>query len=177
MIISTAAAKAEIEALAGWTDEKVTRKLQAVEQAIRAYTNNNFQARAFRVIADIRDGAAVFAASIPFKIGDTVEISESLYNSGLYTIKEITAGGFTVNEDTIDEHQVLITKISYPADVVDCALNLMRWEATNRDKVGVKSETLSRHSVTYFDLDANNQVMGYPVSLLGGLKAYKKARF
>ena len=63
MIISTAAAKAEIEALAGWTDEKVTRKLQAVEQAIRAYTNNNFQARAFRVVADIRDGAAIFAAS------------------------------------------------------------------------------------------------------------------
>ena len=74
MIISTAAAKAEIEALAGWTDEKVTRKLQAVEQAIRAYTNNNFQARAFRVVADIGDGAAIFAASIPFKVGDTVEI-------------------------------------------------------------------------------------------------------
>lgn len=32
-------------------------------------------------------------------------------------------------------------------------------------------------SVTYVDYDANNQVMGYPVSLLGFLKPYMKARF
>jgi hypothetical protein len=56
-------------------------------------------------------------------------------------------------------------------------INLMKWEKNNRDKVGVKSETISRHSVTYFDQDASNQVMGYPVSLLGFLELYKKARF
>ena len=46
-----------------------------------------------------------------------------------------------------------------------------------RPKTGVKSETLSRYSATYFDQDANNQVMGYPVALLGFLKPYIKARF
>lgn len=56
-------------------------------------------------------------------------------------------------------------------------LNLLKWEVEHRDKVGVKSETLSRHSVTYYDQDANNTVMGYPVSLLGFLAPYRKARF
>ena len=81
-----------------------------------------------------------------------------------------------VEGELMDESHVLVTKIVYPADVVDCACNLLEWEAKNRQKVGIQSETLSRHSVTYFAQDAGNQVMGYPVSLLGCLKAYRKAR-
>jgi hypothetical protein len=53
----------------------------------------------------------------------------------------------------------------------------MIWEVQNRSKVGIQSETLSRHSVTYFAQDASNQLMGYPVTLLGFLKPYIKARF
>ena len=71
----------------------------------------------------------------------------------------------------------LVTKVEYPVDVQMGVINLMKWEITYRNKVGIKSESLSRHSVTYFDQDANNQVMGYPVSLLGFLEPYKKARF
>lgn len=71
----------------------------------------------------------------------------------------------------------LITKVEYPADVRAGVLELLKWDIKNRPKTGVKSETLSRYSVTYFDQDANNQVMGYPVALLGFLKPYIKARF
>jgi len=71
----------------------------------------------------------------------------------------------------------LITKVEYPVDIVQGVINLMKWEVENREKVGIKSETLSRHSVTYFDQDANNTVMGYPVALLGFLQPYMKARF
>lgn len=42
MIISIEQAKALID-LADWKDEKIKMKLKAVEQTIRAYTNNNFQ--------------------------------------------------------------------------------------------------------------------------------------
>ena len=69
------------------------------------------------------------------------------------------------------------TKVIYPADVKKGVIDLMIWEKNNRQKVGIKSETLSRHSVTYYDQDSNNQVMGYPVSLLGFLKPYMKPRF
>lgn len=66
---------------------------------------------------------------------------------------------------------------TYPMDVKMGAVNMMKWELNNRDKVGVSSETISRHSVTYFDMSAANSSMGYPKSLLGFLLPYKRARF
>lgn len=65
----------------------------------------------------------------------------------------------------------------YPMDVKLGAVNMINWELTNREKVGVASETISRHSVTYFDLSGENSTMGYPKALLGFLRPYKRARF
>lgn len=81
-----------------------------------------------------------------------------------------------LDKELIDEGHILITKVEYPDDVIECCINLCEWEVKNRGKVGIKAETLSRHSVTYFDQDASNQMNGYPVSLLGCLKPYRKAR-
>ena len=90
----------------------------------------------------------------------------------------VNAGrGISVNRDLFPVDYNLVTKVEYPADVKEGVINLLIWDVQNRGKIGVKSETLSRHSVTYFDLDASNQVMGYPVSLLGFLTPYVKARF
>lgn len=175
MIISVEKAK-ELVSFNGWTDEKIKMKLLAVEQTIRAYTNNNFQDRGYRVQADIAAGVFMSESLIPFVVGDTVQVSESRYNNGLFTVTEDGDTTFMVEEDTRDEADVLVTKVVYPADVITCCVNLLEWEVNNRGKVGIKSETLSRHSVTYFDQDANNQVMGYPVALLGCLKPYRKAR-
>lgn len=178
MIISVDKAKQLID-FKDWTDERIEMKLKSIEQTIRAYTNNNFQHRAYRCRADIVD-SNIFAANAAslFKIGDTVQFSESGLNAGLYVIAGVDDDGFTLEEDDIkDEKNILVTKIEYPADVIDCALNLLQWEISNRQKVGIQSETLSRHSVTYFNMDSSNQAMGYPSSLLGCLKAYRKARF
>lgn len=65
----------------------------------------------------------------------------------------------------------------YPADVKMGVVELVKWKLNNGDKVGVASETISRHSVTYFNMDGDNSLMGYPRSLLGFLKPYKRARF
>lgn len=176
MIISVAKAKTLMD-FNGWTDEKIEMKLKSIEQTIRAYTNNNFQDRGFRVQADIRAGVFMSESLIPFTVDDTIQVSESQYNNGLFTVSSDDDLSFTVNEDTRDEDDVLVTKIVYPADVVACCLNLLGWEKEHREKVGIQSETLSRHSVTYFNMDGENSVMGYPVSLLGCLKAYRKARF
>lgn len=175
MIISVEKAKDLID-FKGWSDEKISRKLKAIEQTIRKYTNNNFQLREMRRTADIVGGLFIVEALNPFTVDDTIQVSESGLNSGLYTVTAATDSTFTVTEDIRDEQDVLVTLVKYPEDVVDCALNLLEWEINHRAKVGIQSETLSRHSVTYFAQDANNQVMGYPVSLLGCLKAYRKAR-
>ena len=82
-----------------------------------------------------------------------------------------------VEEELFLAERNLVTKVEYPEDVKAGVLNLLKWEVENRDKVGIKSETISRHSVTYYDQDASNTVMGYPVSLLGFLAPYRKARF
>ena len=65
----------------------------------------------------------------------------------------------------------------YPMDVKMGVVNLLKWELDMRDKVGVASESISRHSVTYVDQTGANTLMGYPVALMGFLKPYKKARF
>lgn len=174
MIISVEKAKELIE-FKGWTDEKIERKLKAIEAVIRKYTNNNFQDREYRRTADIVGSLFVVEALTPFEIGDTVQISESGLNEGLYTVTSADDSTFTVAEDVRDEKDVLCTRIKYPDDVVDCALNLLEWELKNRAKVGIKSETLSRHSVTYEDSSA--MFNGYPVGILNALKLHKKARF
>lgn len=175
MIISVEKIKEFVD-FDGWTDERIERKLKAIEQTIRAYTNNNFQDRCCRKTADIVGGLLVVEALTPFEPGDTVQISESCLNKGLFTVATADDSTFTVKETVKDEKDVLVTKVVYPDDVIDCCINLMEWEKNNRSKVGIQSETLSRHSVTYFNQDSANQVMGYPVSLLGCLKAYRKAR-
>jgi len=175
MIISVEQAKTLID-LDGWTDAKIEMKLKSIEQTIRAYTNNNFQNRGCRIQASITNGEIKSEDAIPFAIGDTVQISESRMNGGLYTIWAIDDTTFTVSEDIKDEDAVLITKIAYPADVVDCCLNLLEWSKNYGGKVGIKSETLSRHSVTYED--SATLFMGFPVGILKGLKSlYNKVRF
>lgn len=151
------------------TDQVLEAMLQALELSIRKYTNNNFQNRNKRFRTDIVDGS-LNSFSYPWlSEGDTVQISESKMNDGLY----ILSG----NMGLLDEEDVLVTKVEYPADVKMGVVNLAKWELENREKVGIQSESLSRHSVTYFNMDGDNSTMGYPKSLLGFLKPYMKARF
>ena len=86
---------------------------------------------------------------------------------------EIAICGHTNN----DFKRHLTENGEYPMDVKLGAVNMINWELTNREKVGVASETISRHSVTYFDLSGENSTMGYPNALLGFLRPYKRARF
>ena len=158
-------------------DEVLEAKLQALELMIRSYTNNNFQKRAYRRTADIVGGLFMVEALTPFKMGDTIQVTESRFSEGLYTVKDANDSTFTVNEDVVDETDVLVTKVEYPADVKLGVANLMKWDLEKRDKVGIQSETISRHSVTYFSMDGDNSSMGFPKSLMGFLKPYMKARF
>lgn len=151
-------------------------KLDGIEILIRKYTNNNFQNRNIRFSASsdefILNGSSTF-----LKVGDTIQISQSGVNDGLYLVEGVGENQITVNKELFAVDHNLVTKVEYPIDVIMGVINLMKWEIINRDKIGIKSESLSRHSVTYFDLDANNQHLGYPVAMLGFLDLYKKVRF
>ncbi|MBD5473666.1 MAG: hypothetical protein HDR20_12475 [Lachnospiraceae bacterium] len=160
----------------GMDKDVLSAKLKAVENLIRSYTNNNFQNRTMRIEAPVING--MIQGHCPyFRVGDTVQISQSKVNDGLYEITEITDTAIKVDGEIYDFPVNIVTKVIYPPDVQKGVVDLMIWEKDNRKKVGIKSEELSRHSVTYYDQDSNNQVMGYPVSLLGFLKPYVKPRF
>ncbi len=67
-------------------------------------------------------------------------------------------------------------EIVYPDDIKLGVVRLIEWDEKMRSKVGVQSESISRHSVTYQD-QTSNTINGYPAHLMGFLKPYMKARF
>lgn len=159
-------------------DQALEARLQALELLIRAYTNNNFQKRAFRAVAvAMADNVLLVQNANPFKVGDTLQITESDLNDGLVTVKAVVGSAITVNEDLYEESGVVITKVVYPADVKLGVANMLKWQLDNGDKAGVSSETISRHSVTYFDMTGDNSTIGFPKALTGFLRPYMKARF
>ena len=174
MIISVEDLRKNIETTLD--DSVLEGKLQALELLIRKHTNNNFQNRGIRFKYPIM-ATKLYLKTQLLKVGDTVQISESIYSDGIYVIKEVEESYIVLDKALFDESDVLVTKVEYPMDVIFGAINMMKWDLENRDKVGIQSETISRHSVTYFNMDGDNSSMGYPKSLLGFLVPYKKARF
>ena len=169
MIISIEKLRALVPSAKDIDDDTLQAQLEGLESFIRAYTNNNFQKCNFRTTADIAGGELVFNCP-QIKTGDTIQISKSLYNDGIYTY---AASGM----ELFDEENVLITKVVYPPDIVSGVVNLYKWDAEKRDKTGISSETLSRYSVSYRSVEGANSTAGYPSSLMGFLKPYMKAQF
>lgn len=153
-------------------DAVLEAKLQALELLIRSYTHNNFQDRRFRTHGDVLGNTLKCPNTAIFNVGDTIMV-----DNDLVVILAITDDYMTISEALLPEDKCLVTKIVYPMDVKMGVVNMMKWDLENREKVGIQSETISRHSVTYFNMDGDNSLMGYPKSLIGFLKPYMKARF
>ena len=163
-------------------DPKATQETcDGLETMVRKVTNNNFQAIKFRCHGLTLDGNTVKTKSRTdiFKVGDTVEINGTDYNDGLYVVESVSDDAITIRGDFITEtnSRAIATKVSYPADVLAGVKKLIAYDAKMRDKAGIKSETVARWSVTYYDVTAAESSEGYPVSLLGFLDKYRKLRW
>ena len=162
------------------TDSQIKEKLSALESLIRARTNNNFQKRNRRCAADVINGEFVFDLPI-FQNGDTIEISNSEFNSGLYVVGDYS------DADLMDEMGVIATKIYYPPDVQMGVIECLKWILKNElqnsgDKTNapIASETISRHSVSYATDSTESDIdstIGVPRKLTAFLIPYVKARF
>ena len=162
-------------------DRELERKINSIEVAIREHTHNNFQVR------EARCKGASFSKSIIgwspyFKIGDTVEISQSV-NKGLYIITEISENNFILDKELFEVNGNLVTKVVYPDDIVEGAIALLKWDVapnSPKHKIGISSEsnTLSRHSKSksYKSYDKTNTIKGYPAELFGFCTPYMKMR-
>lgn len=162
---------------------RLEAKLKALEAMVRGNTHNRFQDKRVRshttlevISTDKTINGADFLL-LGFRPGQTVEISDSILNEGLYTVAEVTRTYLKVNEPVIDEKDfIMVTRIVYPLDVVEGVVKLIEYELRMTGKLGIKSEAYSRVSTTYFDMDSNSEE-GYPASLLKFLDKYRKLRW
>lgn len=159
-------------------DQVLIDKITAIESAIRGYTHNNFQDKKVRFTADIVNN--VCTPSHPLiKEGDTVTVSQSA-NDGYYNVESVSDNQFTLSGELIDTPINLITKVYYPPDVVNVASDLIKWaiEYSEKQLMGISSESISRYSVSYSNLNSDGaNINGYPVSIMSRLKPYMKAKF
>lgn len=177
MIISLDELKAQIDC-GDLNDTVIISRLTAIEEVIRAYTNNNFQVREARFAAMSSNGVLLGAS--PFiGIGDTVQISQTAINDGVYTVVAVEDDKTEIDRFLYPLGYNLVTKVVYPADVVQCAIDLFEWKLNFGSKIGIKSEseTLSRHSESVTYEDSTTLFMGYPTGILKGLALHQKARF
>lgn len=153
-----------------------------LETMIRRVTNNNFQLPKFRVYGlALQDSCITVLQGRTdiFRVGDTIELNDTDYNDGLYVISGVSDGVLEVDRVFIPENaqNAIATKIDYPSDVVEGVKKLLAYEHKMGDKVGVKSESVARWSVTYYDVTSSESREGYPAVLLGFLDKYRKLRW
>lgn len=152
------------------SDAVLGSKLSAIEEAVRKATNNRFIRRDVSADVIVSGNILTSANATLFHAGDTLDI-----NGRLLEIVSVMDNTITVSSNPRMAGLFKAYLVEYPADIVNGAVNLMKWDLSNRDKVGVKSENISRWSVTYFDLE-NNSELSFPNSLMGFLKPYKRLR-
>ena len=165
-------------------DDSITQEdLDAFEVAFRSLTNNSFQNKHIR-FKDIEFvGENLIAVKDPIvgiKTGDTIEVNYSHYNDGLYVIESIDGKQITVQGTPFfvaNTSGSMLTLVQYPADVVRGIKKLIEYDKKMASKIGIKSESISRMSITYYDVNASENVDGYPASLVSFLTKYEKMRW
>ena len=171
MIITVEELKTVSE-LSNIPDEQLELMSEGIEDFIRQYTNNNFIVKNVTFNTPSVNGKLETVSPL-FKVGDTVLISNSKYNNGVYVLNG-TDG--TLNKELFDDDNNKITLIKYPPAVKLGVIKLLQYNAKMDDKVGISSESLSRHSVSYAQ-PSSDSICGYPSSLMSFLKPFMKARF
>lgn len=172
----------------GANPETVARKILAVEAAIRAYTNNAFMVRGARM--QVPSAGGLLQGTSPFiKAGDRVMVARSAVadsegrpvvldiNNGLYDVEAVTEYYTALGETLYNADLNDVFLVKYPEAIKAGAMEMLKWDAAGRTKLGVASETISRHSVSYYQYTDAEMVEGYPAAIMGFLKPYKKARF
>lgn len=153
--------------------------LNGLEISIRKLTNNPFQnrrARYEKIRFDTEDSFSVLADIEGIRKGDTVQISSSKWNNGLYVVEEVDGGTVTVQNGKLFpgyNPRAFVTKVEYPADVLAGVRKLLAYDAKMQGKIGLKSKTVSRMSETYFDQNSGETVNGYPAAMMSFLNKYR----
>ena len=171
MIITVEELK-QVSELSNIPDEQLTVMCEGIEDFIRQYTNNNFIVKNVTFNTPSLNGKLDTVSPL-FKVGDTVLISNSKYNNGVYVINDLDG---TLDKELFDDDNNKVTLVKYPPAIKLGVVKLLQYNAKMDRKVGISSESLSRHSVSYAQ-PTSDSIGGYPASMMSFLKPYMKARF
>lgn len=154
--------------------------LDGIERSIREETNNPFQNRHVRYCNlrfESENEVLVFDDLEGLRSEDTVQISASKWNDGLYVVDSVNGNLIKLKNDPRffvgNQPEAFITKVEYPADIISGVRKLLTYDAKMRDKVGLKSKTVSRMSETYYDQNSGESVNGYPAAMMSFLNKYR----
>lgn len=162
-------------------NDKVTQdELDGLEASIREITGNHFQVRNIRYHdLEFKDNQIITKESrlIGIKVGDTIQVSDSIINNGLYVVLTVAGPTITLESEVYEvyEPDAFITLVKYPADIKAGVIKLLKYDKEMTGKTGVKSRTISRMSESYFDTSESEG--GYPKHLMQFIDKYKSLRW
>ena len=146
--------------------------LSGIEDFIRGYTNNSFTVRGITIYTPSTNGKLDKVSPI-FKVGDTIQIKDPACNAGIYVIQDLDG---TLDKELFDANSNKISLVKYPPAIKFGVMKLLQYSVKMDNKMGISSESLSRHSVSYAQ-PTGDSIGGYPAYLMTFLKPFMKARF
>jgi len=188
-IITTNEVKTLLQITATATDSLIDTLIPVVTSDVHEYTNNYFQ----NYKTKIESGTFVFDASLKtltsdydfaedygYATGQDVIISGSLKNNGIHTISSVSdnvitfvATSISTIADEDSNARTTIVKMEYPEALKLVVARMINYYL-QENKDNVKSESISRYSVTYAN---DSMVNGYPKSIISGLNRWKRVTF
>ena len=160
-------------------------ELDAYENTIRELTNNKFHHGFIKNsnLAFTHDSIISSEELVGYRVGDTVEIINTKFNNGLWLIEKVV-DDYILKIVTDDKQMTestgetaVVFKIEYPADIKIGLLEVIKYKTKMANKIGIKSERISRTSVTYHDVSATDNTEGIPSSYWSFLDKYRKLRW
>ena len=153
----------------------------AYEQTVRELTNNKFHHEHIKNFNLALTGNQIAVADplIGYRVGDRIEIVSTKYNDGLYTVKEVQEQVLIIEDEFIEEYEpkAFVVKIVYPLDVLNGIKQIINYKHKMIDKVGIKSESIGRMSVSYHDINRTDNVEGIPSAYWSFIQKYRKLKW
>lgn len=154
--------------------------IDALEEMVRSYTSNKFNVPGTLTHGYTVDSTNTITLNQPsdfFTEGATIELIGADANAGTYDIEAVSGQTLTLRmpqDITLftGVYTNYVALVRYPRQMSVNILKLVKYAEDMRDKTGIKSETISRMSISYIDVNAGQTIEGYPAMFLEFLNSY-----
>jgi len=173
-------------------DDLIDELIPIVQDFIVDYCNNSFKDTNVSMIAStisfadtdpdtILDSASGFVDA-EFSADMEIVVEGSEHNNGMFTLDTVVAGILTLiaTDELVTEaagNTITITKVEWPKGIWGTTAQMIGYNMARTKEfksIGVSSESYGDYSRSYAIV---GEAGGYPMSILGGLKPYRKIGF